>query len=389
MMQRVTKHGCDWMLAAAVGFVFLHGLGQAIRLSPAAGVLSTQERCSARYRAGVGAFKAGRWSDALFDFEEAAEGSTGYLKLCATNMVGQINRLEGRLSEAQTFFISVVRQARAILQEATGDNSIARHAAVLERLALQYQAEIAEERQDWSAAVEAYEQLLEVDGLQAVLERLGRLHWRMGRCDRARQVFDRLLARSPDDVRAPLIRRAVLSLENDLPSACEQKLAFLFCPLNQVDQVPAGAAVPASGWPVSMPALPELPDPARNGVDRLLQELPPDNVWRPVLLLEKGWMLFEADRWEESAAVFAEAARLSSDAKPAWAPVVRNYADLSLSISLMRRGAFAESLRLAQAVLGRNPQGQVQTLARSIVSTLSRRLQETQAGVQCDVETLK
>jgi tetratricopeptide (TPR) repeat protein len=395
------KRWRDWALVTVTGLVFLHGLALAARMLPAAGTASAQDGSLARYRAGIAAFKEGRLSDALTDFQQVSSGSSDYLRLCATNMVGQINRLEGQSSEARAAFVSVAQQARAILQANTDGNSVVRNAAVLERLALHYQAEIFEQQQDWSSAIAAYEQLLAADsnkdGLsplgpndsQAVLDRLGRLYWRMGRYEQARQMFDQFLSRWPDDTRAPLIRLALVSLENTSSAAGEQRLAFLFFPLIQAAQGSTGEVGPTSVWPVSMPALPELPNPARDGVDRLLKDLPSGNMWRPILLLEKGWMCFEADRSDESIAAFAEAARLSSDAKTAWAPVVRNYAELSKSISLLRRREFAESLELAQAVLGRNPQGQIQMLASSIVSMLGRRLQQTKVGTQCDVNTLE
>jgi tetratricopeptide (TPR) repeat protein len=390
MRKRTTKSG-GWAAAMAI-VVAVVGI-QIILVRPSSGspgVPSDGASPAATYRAGVAAFKAGRWSEALPVFEAAAAGSTGYLRLCATNMLGQIHRLQGHWSEALDAFGSVADQARKI----TGARGLA-------WLALHYQAEIRWQQQEWDAAIGVYEQLLslECDGKDcpspvagdsaALLEKLARLYWRTGRYEKAREMLNRWIACKPGGSRSPLMRAALISLQ-EMPSAAQQqRLAFLYGPLSLPSLSPAGAAVPMGRWPTSIPALPEPPDPARDRIDQLLEDMPTDNGWRPVLLMEKGWMLFEADRLESSASAFAEAARWSSDAKSAWAPAVRDYADLSRAIVLMRQRKFSASLELAQAVVGRHPQGHVQALAGSLVGCLSRQLQEKQVGAKCGVKTLK
>ena len=100
-------------------------------------------------------------------------------------------------------------------------------------------------------------------------------------------------------------------------------------------------------------------------------------------------MRFEAERFDEAASAFSEAAGLAARAKLPGTRRVRDYAELSSAICCIRQGRYADGLKLVQGVVERGPQGHVRAVAGSLMNSLDRRMREKQAGAKCGVQTLK
>ncbi len=401
------------------------------------------------YQSAVEAFKAGRRDEALPLFERVADRSSGYLRICATNMAGQIHRLAGRDAEALASFSSVATHADRELQLETGPSADRRHLEMLRWLAICYQAEIHECRRSWVEAIRCYERAIEKPGdcphfagteggalrrvglvrqnpaakwglspsastshapsepnlaandgagkpcphdatlYPALAERLGGLYWRTGQWDKSRKTFEDLLARWPAYERAPAIEVALISLANASEDLRRRKLACLALPLAVARSGPTDAI---SSGPDALPSLPSLPlvlDPVLQRLDEVLVRVGADSPWRPILLMRKGWLLFEMDRVADAAPVFAEAERLAAVGRSPRMDAVRDYAAISGAFCLWRKQQFIESLEAAQKVIGSRPQGCLQVLAGSLVENLSKRQEATEAGAKCGVTLLK
>lgn len=354
-----------------------------------------------RYLAGLNAFRAGDVKYALSECEFVALNASGYLRLCATNMVGQLHRVQGQATEAGKAFASVAEQAGLLNESRDVRDSLAGNALVLERLALHYQAEIAHEQREWTTAIAFYERLLAMrDGRRpeafkhlgaspALMEKLGRLYWRTQQHERAIRTFKQSLERWPDQTRAPALKLAIISLENHAEGTPESKYAFLLCETTPRELNTTRVSIAPSTTQTLAP-LPEAPNPNREAIDQLLKELREDNAWRPVLLNEKGWMLAEEGKYAEARTIFSEVAAWPSPSRVSpWTATMTQYAELSKSIILLREGKHAESMQHVEMVMGSNPQGHIQDLAASLSASIARRQQAAKMGAKCSVQKLK
>jgi len=382
----------------ATGILCAGRAGVAVSSSAQAGTVGGRER----YREGLERFKNGRWDEALACFQDVSRNATGYLQLCATNMEGQIHRINGRPVEAKAVFARMIDQAERLVTTESADTAVKRHAELLKRLGLIWQAEICEEQREWEEAAERYERFLaayapEEPGLSpsvaapnpAIYEKLARLYWRIGRYGQARATFARLLERWPAWERAPLVGVAVLALDAAPPVVREQRLAFLACmmtwPLFPGPPVATQAAT-------SLPGLEGLPDPTepmRLRLSALMAGLPQDSRFRPLLGMYLGWMWFEAGRMKEAESTFGRAARLTRDRKDSFSRRLHGYAELSRALAMARQDRLAEAVAVVEDVIKETPGEHLNRVASAVIQALHHRISDRKATEKCGVESLK
>jgi tetratricopeptide (TPR) repeat protein len=316
----------------------------------------------------------------------------------AINMVGQVQRLQDRPQDAAQTFARLEEQARQFQQHTDpADGTMVRTADVLEWLATHYQSEIAEQRQSWNQAAQALERLFRKPVEQApeglgwsaeLQERLARVYWRLGQHDKAAATFEDILTRWPDASRGPLVKLAILYLQNVSTGVEEPKLAYLSCPLGQLGRQADNSSllnVPGA----SVASLPEPPNAVRDGVGRVLADVPSESIYRGVLLMESGWMLFEEGRLEKSTETFGELAQMRTGALGKMGAIVRQYGELSRAVVLAKQGENEEALKKTQAVVAAGPKGHVQLLAGSLSAALARESQEKRVDAKCGVQKLQ
>lgn len=353
------------------------------------------------YQQGLALFKAARLREALAHFDEVSKKSSGYLQLCAFNMVGQIHRRENRLPEAISAFDVVVRHAHDMCASTAADSVVSRHAFVLGRLALFYQAEIHEQRRDWNKAIEIYERLAKTEstndkakeslfgGGPALFEKLARTYWHVGKHEHAKETWRTLLKRWPEGEQAEAARYTLLALEIAPTTARNQRLAFLACPLTWPERMPAELDSRETN---ELPSLSNLPDPTlpvQSRLNDIVALLPKKTVWRPILTLQQGWLLFEGNKFEAAKVDFVDAGEVTKRTSQPLMTVVNGYAQLSHAIVLLRQKKPARALQLAQDVADRRLPGHVGRLADNLVASCHQWINTREAVKKCGVQELK
>ncbi len=396
--RRGTRRGKVGALPVVLGAVLMLRALSSSAVPAAIGAPTSSETGSLveSYRIGLADFREGRLGEAAKVFQDVAARASGYLKLCATNMDGQIARLEGRLPESLEAFARVMEQARGV-RETTTNPIAARNAEVLGQLAGIYRGEILEERRMWTEAIAEYDRLIELHNNRvpegevslvhcpAMYERIARLHWRVGQRTEATETFRQLLRTWPTCSRAPLVSLSLLVLEEGVDARNpDRRLGFLGSPPGGGQTlIPSGEAKSLQGL-VPLPP----PDPMLEKMHELVKRTPADSLWLPVLRLQYGGMLLEANQLEEARKQLeAVNVRVAGGHPPP--EVVKGYARLSLAILASRQGRLNEGLEIAQAVAAKTKQGHLRDLANSIVASLGRKSQETKKGQKCGVEKLQ
>jgi len=355
----------------------------------------------ARYVEGIAHFKAGRLADARPCFDEVAARASGYLQLCATHMTGMVHRIEGRPAEASAAFDQVVTQARAILSAHDASSAVARHADVLARLALIYQAEIDEQQRNWAEAARHYEVFLkEYDGdftspasvigpNPALYEKLARIYWRLERYDEAAETFARLLERWPDASRAPIVEMALLALKVAPPCVRSQKLAFLACSLSWPLELQIGD-VAAMEVSLSVPeGLGHPAEPIRRQLQDLTARCAGDSREILLIAMHMGWLAFEAGRMGEAEAVFARLGRAARAREDVFSQRLYGYAELSRGLALARQEKLEEALAAAKPFADPDSRCHLGRLAFTLVHSFQNYRDYIKATQKSGVENLQ
>lgn len=340
------------------------------------------------YRSGMQEFADGHMPQALRLFRQAAEGSSGYLRLCAWNMIGQTARLQGDSKVALQAFAKVGEDSVTVVKT-RGDSAVTRNAAALGELALIYQAEILEEQEQWPAAIALYERLMQAKPASgdvsplahnaAMYEKMGRLYWRVGSGEQATTMFRRLLERWPDCPRRPLVQLALAAVElQPAISDVNRPLSFLGT------QPEDSSAVPAS-----QPSGPAkiLPSPFLERIRRVIADERTSQAWQALLHLRLGCRLLEAGQLDEAAKALEQATG-TSDAT-AGKGATSGYARLAQALVMTWQGQQEQAIRLVQSVISEGPGNHMRDLAANIMTSVAARQQSRRLGDKCNVEPLK
>jgi tetratricopeptide (TPR) repeat protein len=364
-----------WSLVAAAGVLAVLTLAGAAAPAKA---LSPAEA----YRAGMRQFACHDLAEAHRCFQDAAGRGSGYVGLCAWNMVGQVARLQGDLPLALEAFTAVEKGASSIAR--SGSGVVARNVAVLGELAVLYQAEILESQEKWDTALHRYEHLLRAAaqdprGREWLVqdpycrERIARLYWRCGRLDEALRELQAVLTDTPDYPRAPWVRLIVLSLSRGTQGEAGGRLTCLSAPLEAADETTG--LIHSSGNPLLEP------------LQKLIASLSEGSIWLPVLRLRCGWMLLEAGQQKEALEQFRVASSLAGRGGASLAPV-RGYADLSLALCCARHGDPDEASRMARQVVAVGGRGHLQEVAAQILASLGWRRDQQRKADKCSTKPL-
>jgi len=376
------------ILAALVAFSFAATTSQSVSQPKAAGDQpSPRGDALALYQAGMTRFAAGDLVAATELFQRALPASTGYLRLCSWNMIGQAARLRQDTVAALNAFTHVSGCVEDSVSTAP-TKAVAQSAQSVATLALLYRAEICEEQEEWQEAIRLYEALLlenpmppevaELLRTPELYEKLARLYWRVSDLENALQTFRAIVARWPNYPRAPLVKVEVATLELCTPDrTATRRMAFLGCPVGD-------------GTPPPPAPLDELPDavwaPLRR-LGELLQNPKGLAKWQPLVRLHYAWMLFEAGRLERARSQFEQVVALCGD-NEAFDGTLGDYARVGLALALMRQQRGQEALEVARGIPPRAVSAHVHEVAKELTGSISRNLDQKKMTDKCNIVPL-
>lgn len=316
------------------------------------------------YDEGLQQFREKDTQSALKAFEIVSSKATGYLRLCATNMVGQINRLAGDPEAALKAFASVGEQAIAVASKDT-NKVVVQRAEVLAQLSAIYRVELLEEQERWDDAVAECERIrLKEETAQnrdqhqltynpSFYEKLARMYWKVGNKVRASNTFKELLKKWPAYDRASIVLLALRACGKEQGNALVQRKFESLC--SPVDEV-------------SMPRIDEnansLASKAASGyremvLKRMEEVAARDDAglpWQQLLYLHRGTMLYGIKQFDLANQEFLTAAWLLGGKDVPPNPVGR-YAKLWLALLSYQEGRLNDSAKDAWAIADATPIG--------------------------------